>query len=235
MTNLPLTGIFNITAIFKQVNKKLWPTLGFHTGIDFIGSDSIYSTCNGIVDSINYSNSYGNYIIIKEDRATRYHYFCHLQSVKVKKGQKVNRATIIGIMGATGNVTGKHLHYEIRKTKGNLVESNLVNPSEYCGIPNAKGTYNSVNYPINNDKKYNNGDIIEIDTPFAFTGAMENNKYMHDTEVEQKWVSLETHQEEKAGRLLARATFLFEEGANAGVQVFDDQFKIKKKYIVKKL
>lgn len=235
MTNLPLTGIFNITAIFKQVNKNLWKTLGFHTGIDFTGSDSIYSTCDGIVDSINYSNAYGNYIIIKEDEASRYHYFCHLKSVKVKKGQRVNRATIIGIMGNTGNVTGKHLHYEIRKTKGNLTESNLVNPAEYCQIPNAKGTYNSINYPVNNDKKYKNGDIIEIDTPFAFTRAMENNQYLHDSKVEQKWVSLETHNEVKNNRLIARATYLFEDGENAGVQVFSDQFKIKKDCIRKKL
>lgn len=234
MTNLPISGKFNITAYFKQKG-KYWKTLGFHTGIDFTGDSTIYSTCDGIVDTIAYSNSYGNYIIIKEKNVNRYHYFCHLARILVKRGQKVNRATIIGIMGATGNVTGKHLHYEIRKIKGNLVESNLVNPSEYCGIPNAKGTYNSVNYPINNDKKYNNGDIIEIDTPFAFTGAMENNQYLHDSTIEQKWVSLDTHQEVKNNRLLARATFLFEEGDNAGVQVFDDQFKIKKKYIVKKL
>lgn len=235
MTNLPLTGIFNITAIFKQVNKNLWKTLGFHTGIDFTGSDSIYSTCDGIVDSINYSNAYGNYIIIKEDEASRYHYFCHLKSVKVKKGQRVNRAKIVGIMGSTGNVTGKHLHYEIRKIKGNLTESNLVNPAEYCQIPNAKGTYNSINYPVNNDKKYKNGDIIEIDTPFPFTNSMQNNQYLHDSYAEQKWVSLETHNEVKNNRLIARAIYLFEDGENAGVQVFSDQFIIKKDCIRKKL
>ena len=97
MTNLPLTGIFNITATFKQVNKNLWKTLGFHTGLDFTGSDNIYATCDGIVDSINYSSAYGNYIIVKEDNANRYHYFCHLKNVKARKGQRVNRATIIGI------------------------------------------------------------------------------------------------------------------------------------------
>lgn len=150
MTNLPLTGKFNITAIFKQVNASLWKTLGFHTGIDFTGSDNIYATCDGIVDSINYSSAYGNYIIVKEDGAQRYHYFCHLSSTKIKKGAKVNRTTIIGIMGATGNVTGKHLHYEIRKQKTPLVESNLINPAEYCEIPNKVGSYNSENYQIKN-------------------------------------------------------------------------------------
>lgn len=150
-TNLPLTGKFEITAVFKQKNSNLWKTLGYHTGIDFIGSDDIYATCDGVVDSISYSGAYGNYIIIKEDGADRYHYFCHLKSVKVPKGRKVNRTTRIGIMGRTGNVTGKHLHYEIRKQKGNLVESNLINPADYCGIPNETGDYNSKDYQIKED------------------------------------------------------------------------------------
>lgn len=115
--------------------------------MDFTGSDEIYATCNGVVDSVNYSNAYGNYVIVKEYDTVRYHYFCHLSKVKVRKGQEVNRTTIIGIMGATGNVTGKHLHYEIRKAK-ELTEANLINPAEYCGIPNSKGSYNSANYKI---------------------------------------------------------------------------------------
>lgn len=148
-TNLPLTGKFNITATFKQVNKKLWTTLGFHTGLDFIGSDEIYATCNGYVDSVNFSNAYGNYVVVREYDTVRYHYFCHLSKVKVKKGQEVNRTTIIGIMGETGNVTGKHLHYEIRKGRS-LTEANLINPAEYCGIPNEKGSYDSANYQVKN-------------------------------------------------------------------------------------
>jgi murein DD-endopeptidase MepM/ murein hydrolase activator NlpD len=34
-------------------------------------------------------------------------------SIKVKVGQKVEAGTVLGIMGATGMVTGKHLHWEI--------------------------------------------------------------------------------------------------------------------------
>lgn len=147
-TNLPISGIFQITACFKQKNANLWKTLGFHTGMDFVGNDNIYATCDGVVDTIAYSSSYGNYIIIKEENENRYHYFCHLRSVKVSRGQKVSRTTRIGIMGSTGNSTGKHLHYEIRKQKGNFVESNFVNPAEYCGIPNEKGSYDSDNYKL---------------------------------------------------------------------------------------
>jgi hypothetical protein len=151
MTNLPLTGNFQITATFKQINNKLWKTLGYHTGIDFIGSDNIYATCDGIVDTIAFSKAYGNYIVIKELNSDRFHYFCHLASTKVKKGDKVNRSTILGIMGSTGNVTGKHLHYEIRKGK-TLSDKTLINPADYCGIPNKKGTYNSNDYQLKVDE-----------------------------------------------------------------------------------
>lgn len=42
---------------------------------------------------------------------------CHMRegSLKVKKGQKIEAGTVVGIMGATGMVTGKHLHWEISK------------------------------------------------------------------------------------------------------------------------
>ena len=171
-TNLPITGIFEITAYYKQKKEGLWKTLGFHTGIDFIGNDNIYATCDGVVDSINYSEAYGNYIIVKENNVDRYHYYCHLKTAIVKKGANVNRTTIIGIMGNTGNTTGKHLHYEIRKQKGNLVESNLINPVEYCGIPNEKGKYNSADYQliepvIENEGIYHAGQIVEIKVPVS--------------------------------------------------------------------
>lgn len=151
MTNLPLNWKFEITAVFKQINKSLWKTLGYHTGLDFIGSDKIYCTCDGIVDNVTFSKAYGNYIVVKELNSDRYHYFCHLSNVKVKKGDKVNRSTVLGIMGATGNVTGKHLHYEIRKGK-TLSDKTLINPAEYCGIPNKKGIYDSNDFQLHKDE-----------------------------------------------------------------------------------
>lgn len=230
MTNLPFNGIFKCTCVYRK--KGSWAA-GFHTGIDLVGNNTnVYSVSDGKVIMAKSYGAYGNAVKIKDENGKIFLY-AHLKSIAVKVGQTVNRATKIGVMGNTGNSTGPHLHIEMRTSadKYGVVEDIAA----YMGIPNALGTYDSVNYPINNEKKYNNGDIIEIDTPFAFTGAMQNNKYMHDTEVEQKWVSLDTHQEVKDNRLIARATFLFEEGENAGVQVFNDQFKIDKKYIRKKL
>ena len=74
---LPLKGKNKVTAYFKQKNKILWKTFGWHTGIDFVGSDDVYSTVNGAVHNVAYDKSYGNYIIIQESGTNRYHYFCH--------------------------------------------------------------------------------------------------------------------------------------------------------------
>lgn len=223
MTNLPLTGKFRITAYFKQINSKLWKTLGFHTGLDFVGADNIYATCNGIVDSVNYSNAYGNYIIIKEDNANRYHYFCHLKSVNVAKGNRVNRETIIGIMGSTGNVTGKHLHYEIRQGKA-LTKETLVNPAEYCKIPNSKGTYDSNNYQLNSNT-LKNGDIVEIDLNIGVCCPVNDNFLLCDNFVlrdDRRQFEVHKSVVKNNNRLIARATVCSVDGNDVFVQVFDD-------------
>lgn len=80
------------------------------------------------------------------------------------------------------------------------------------------------------------GDFIEINTPMLFTGAIQGTKYMYDTRTELTWISFETKTLIKNDRLIARATFVcYAENDTVIVQVFNDQFKIKKEYIVKKL
>ena len=147
MTNLPLTGEFRVTCEFARKNTDTlkWKA-GFHTGIDMVGDDTIYATCNGIVTRRGYDNAYGNFIVIRNDDDGKYHWFCHLSKINKNTGSKVTRTTVIGIMGATGNVTGKHLHFEIRNQ--NNTYGDVINPADYMGIPNQVGTYNSKNYPV---------------------------------------------------------------------------------------
>lgn len=138
---LPLKGKNKVTAYFKQRNRKLWKTFGWHTGIDFVGSNDIYSTINGAVNNVAYDKSFGNYVVIQESGSNRYHYFCHLEKALVSIGNVVKEGvTKIGIMGSTGNSTAKHLHYEIRINKA-FNEKSLVNPAQFLGIPNEKGEY----------------------------------------------------------------------------------------------
>lgn len=95
MTNIPLTGQFRVTCEFHR--KGNWAA-GWHTGIDLVGNETIYSSCNGIVTSRGYDNSYGNYIVVRNDTDGKYHWFCHLATIKKYTGSKVTRSTVLGIM-----------------------------------------------------------------------------------------------------------------------------------------
>lgn len=143
MTNLPITGIFNVTCEYGRKGK--W-ACGHHTGIDLTcDNDKIYSSCDGTVVRTGYDKSYGNFIVIKNNTDNTYHWFCHLSKILVTNGN-VNRKTIIGIMGSTGNSTGKHLHFEIRNSSNKYGDDR--NPADYMGIPNKVGNYNTSNYQI---------------------------------------------------------------------------------------
>ncbi len=87
-----------------------------HTGIDIKMRErsQIQSTADGIVSFAGVKGGYGNVVEIehKENLKTLY---AHLSEIKVKKGQKVCREQVIGLVGSTGRSTGPHLHYEVKK------------------------------------------------------------------------------------------------------------------------
>lgn len=147
-TNIPLTGKFKVTCEYKRKNtEKLKWSAGWHTGIDMLcDNEKIYSSCDGEVIRTGYDKSYGNFIVIKNNIDGKYHWFCHLSKINVAKGTKVTRTFIIGMMGSTGNSTGKHLHFEIRNESNKYADT--LDPASYMGIPNKVGEYNSADYQI---------------------------------------------------------------------------------------
>lgn len=146
-TNLPISGAFSVTAIYGQAG-SYWPN--GHKGIDFIDSDKrIFATCDGAVSFTGFDKYWGYYVSIQPNDAkdTR-HILCHMVkgSIKVKKGDKVTRDTVIGTMGDTGNVSGVHVHFQINKVVNG--KGVAINPCDYLGIPNKKGSYNSKDFEI---------------------------------------------------------------------------------------
>lgn len=94
-----------------------YKTRHMHTGIDFTADrgTEIYVTGDGYVEEIeNKRWGYGKSIIINHGYGYKTRY-AHLSEFKVKKGQKVKRGELIGLIGSTGKSTGPHLHYEVVK------------------------------------------------------------------------------------------------------------------------
>ena len=144
MTNIPLTGQFKVTCEYGRKGTS-WKA-GHHTGIDLTGQDTIYATCDGQVVRTGFDPSYGNFIVVKNSADGKFHWYCHLSRVLVSRGIRVTRVTKIGVMGSSGNSTGKHLHFEIRNESNSYGDNS--NPADYMGIPNKVGIYNSKDYQI---------------------------------------------------------------------------------------
>jgi murein DD-endopeptidase MepM/ murein hydrolase activator NlpD len=69
---------------------------------------------DGKVISAGWNNQgYGNLVIVENGSYRTY--YAHLSSIPVSVGDSVTAGTTIGLSGNTGNSTGPHLHYEIRK------------------------------------------------------------------------------------------------------------------------
>lgn len=103
---------------------------GYHTGIDFPVSSgtAVYSIGNGKVVDTGYNSAYGNFIEIYHGNNI-YSFYAHASNINVSIGQTVSKGEQIMLSGKSGNVTGPHLHFEIR-TPGSRY-SNCVNPKKY--------------------------------------------------------------------------------------------------------
>jgi murein DD-endopeptidase MepM/ murein hydrolase activator NlpD len=95
----------------------------FHKGIDIQSNRGtpVLASGNGIVLFAGKKGSYGKLVEIQHDDGlvTRY---AHLDTIVVKKGQKVQPALKIGTVGKTGRAAGYNLHFEV------LVENKPVDP-----------------------------------------------------------------------------------------------------------
>ncbi|MEW1753244.1 M23 family metallopeptidase [Streptomyces angustmyceticus] len=91
---------------------------GHHTGIDLAvrTGTRVRSVGSGTVVLARRSGAYGKAVTIRM-KDGRYVLFGHLSRITVRPGQKVRARTRLGYSGATGRVTGPHLHFEVRKNR----------------------------------------------------------------------------------------------------------------------
>ncbi|MBE7018655.1 MAG: M23 family metallopeptidase [Ruminococcaceae bacterium] len=114
-----------VTARFGSSGSR-WAST--HTGIDYAGStgDSVVAADGGTVTFAGWNGSYGKMIKISHGNGLETCY-AHLSSISVTYGQQVGKGSHIGAIGNTGNSTGPHLHFEVRKNGVCQNPSNYVN------------------------------------------------------------------------------------------------------------
>lgn len=112
---IPIHGELQINSGFGTRADPLNHRSAIHEGLDFgapVGTP-IYATGEGVVTLAAPWDRYGNTVEVDHGNGivTRY---AHMSRIKVKKGQRVTRSTVVGLVGNTGRSTGAHLHYEVR-------------------------------------------------------------------------------------------------------------------------
>ena len=104
-------GAYTLGTKYHQ-NGNMW-SLGYHTGLDLVAPSGtpIYAAADGKIVHAGPGGSYGNETEIQHAGGV-ISLYAHQTSIKVSVGQTVKRGDQIGTVGATGNVTGPHLHWE---------------------------------------------------------------------------------------------------------------------------
>lgn len=109
---LPVRSYSHISAVFGQQGRH-WAS-GRHTGVDLaapIGTP-VMASAGGTVTTAGPSGRYGNLVVI--DHGGTATYYAHLSEVAVAVDDDVAGGDVIGAVGVSGNVTGAHLHFEMR-------------------------------------------------------------------------------------------------------------------------
>ncbi|MFB6579662.1 M23 family metallopeptidase [Streptomyces sp. NPDC056402] len=107
------TSAYTLTSHYGD-SGSMWSS-GHHTGLDFAAPTGtpVKAVAAGKITSAGWSGAYGYRIVLELPDGTEI-WYCHLSSMSVTSGA-VGAGETIGRVGATGNVTGPHLHLEVRK------------------------------------------------------------------------------------------------------------------------
>ena len=111
----PVGGSYRLSSNFNPTRKH--PVTGRiapHNGTDWATPTGtpIQATGDGVVVMTHKHPYAGNYVVIQHGSRYKTRYL-HLSKILVSKGQKISRGQRIGLSGATGRVTGPHIHYEL--------------------------------------------------------------------------------------------------------------------------
>ncbi|MFG2293003.1 M23 family metallopeptidase [Streptomyces sp. NPDC048603] len=114
------TSSYTLTSHYGDAG-SMWSS-GHHTGLDFAAPTGtpVKAVHGGKIVSAGWSGAYGYRIVLELEDGTQI-WYCHLSSMSVTSGA-VSTGQTIGRVGATGNVTGAHLHLEVRTAGGSTMD-----------------------------------------------------------------------------------------------------------------
>ncbi|GAC1653808.1 MAG: hypothetical protein NVS9B1_03810 [Candidatus Dormibacteraceae bacterium] len=114
-----VTQGFGCTALRLAPLSGICSSGHFHTGLDIAGPDQaeVLAADAGVARVFRGAAGYGNHVIVTHGNgyATLYG---HLHDIVVKDGELVRRGDLLAHEGSTGNSTGPHLHFEVRRDAG---------------------------------------------------------------------------------------------------------------------
>lgn len=122
---MPLETIA-VSSGFGSRTHPIEGTEKFHYGLDISAThgDEIGAFAAGKVETAQYSESYGNYVVIRHDD-TYSSLYAHCSKLLVSVGEEVGVGQPIALVGDTGLATGPHLHFELKRN------GECIDPGEF--------------------------------------------------------------------------------------------------------
>ncbi len=113
----PLSIPAEITSVFGWRLHPISGTWRFHSGTDLgapMGTP-VLAAFSGRVSVADWLGGYGLTVVLSHNKGTQETLYGHLSQIYVQPGQWVDQGSAIGLVGSTGNSTGPHLHFEVRR------------------------------------------------------------------------------------------------------------------------
>mgnify|MGYP003108954715 FL=1 len=122
-----------VTSSFGKRHDPMTKRSAFHSGLDMAGpkNASVIATAPGVVTFAGHNGAYGVMVTIDHGYGFQTRY-AHLKKATVKKGDKIDYRTKIGVMGSTGRSTGRHVHYEIMYDGEHLDPAKFIQAGRYA-------------------------------------------------------------------------------------------------------
>jgi murein DD-endopeptidase MepM/ murein hydrolase activator NlpD len=107
---------YRLTSPFGMRQNPVTGSYRVHEGLDLAAPEGteVFAARDGVVSETGYNPVYGNYVILRHgDNWTSL--YGHLSKTEITLRQEVRSGSLIGRVGSTGQSTGPHLHFELRR------------------------------------------------------------------------------------------------------------------------